>query len=224
MEGDVRGPSLGSERTPGEGATLSSDASRRPRTPLPGESRRSHAGGGARRAGQGGPERCPRAGSGTSRSRPCLRSPAPTSREPRPRPSRPRPRPTCRARRGAPGSARPVSSARLRGAGRGRASRAEGGRGTPREAGSGEGAGLSCRPSPSQSVPAELPAPSESPRSPPARPACSERGDYLWSQGGRPLPGHPSLLLRKPPVQLLASRTGGAGTPGQGGRFAAGDM
>lgn len=135
--------------------------------------------------------------------------------------------PPASPRLGAPWSPRPARSGALGwGAGRERARGPGGQRGPGGRRDCGEGPGP-----PPSALPAhqELQTRRQKPAALPARPTCSARGSYLWSprgtRGGRPLRGQRSfLLLRKPPAQLPASRTGGAGTPGQGARLAAGDM
>lgn len=157
---------------------------------------------------------------------PRFRSPMPTHQEPlatpimavgHAPPASPNPR--------APWSPRRARSGALGwGAGRERA-RGPGAGGARREAGSRGGPGPPLPPRPptgSSRLGGKSP-----PRSPRALPA-PHAGPTCGSQrcGGRaPLRGHRSfLLLGKPPVQLPASRTGGAGTPGQGAGLAAGDM
>lgn len=153
----------------------------------------------------------------------CLPSPVPAHQEPAATPMMAVPLPTWQSRQPRPGLRGRCALARLAGV------PAEGARGDAGTGGGprgrrdwGEGAG----PPPPAPCPRTR---SSRPggkswrcplRAPPARraaPTCGVRG--------APPPRRLSfLLLRKPPAQLHASRTGGAGTPGQGASLAAGDM
>lgn len=207
--------------------SLSSYASRRPRILLPDRAGRSDGEGGAGMVGRGGSGRCEYVGRAArghiASSEPNANSPGATGHAHHGR----GPLPTWRSRTRRAQVPRPVRFGSLRwGACRGRARGIGDQQGPGGRRDWGEGPGpppLSlCPPCPpTRSSRLE----GKKRRCSLSRSACSAHGSYLWSPRGRPLRGHLSfLLLRKPPSQLPASRTGGARTPGQGAGLAVGDM
>lgn len=225
-------PSLDFERTPREGVTFSSDASRRSQILLRDGARRSDRGGGAGMAGRGEPERCDRAGSRAGRRHTVSSVPSANSAGPCRHAHHGRgPLPTWQSQ---PPRARGSAAGALWHAWLGCRQRAReggpgtGGRGTPREA------GLRGGPWAAPTTPRPPRLPTKSARLEGKGWRCVPRA--LCQLGARLLPvesgegGAPSpVTILSPPSETSrpatrAFRVGGPGTPREGARLSAGDM